>query len=574
VVTAGAGQRGRLSLLFPGLVLILVTAAAFLPSLWNDFTNWDDQVVILNNPVIRDLSVSNLLRFFWEIPQDVYKPLVLISYALEYRFFGLQPQVYHATNLLFHLLNVFLVFGLFSGLMRDRRVGFLTALLFAVHPMRVESVAWISARKDVLYGFFCLGACWVYLGYVRTLRWRLYGACFVLFLCSLFCKPMAVSFPFLLVVFDLFCGREISRRMLTEKIPFCIPAAVFGFFHMVILSKTGTIHHVVRGNAYLLYLTDVLVSYPLRLLWPAGLCAVYPFPKYPGHVLGNGLLSSPFLLPVLLVLFGMAAWKSRTARFGIGFFLVSLAPVIPYNPVGHALMADRYTYLPCLGLFVIFAEVLVSVFSRSDCGKWGKILLGVLLLIVAGSFSVMTWQRCKVWKNGLTLWNDVIGQYPDNALAYNNRADAHRNWGDFSPEERSRRVLADYNKHIELKPDFADAYFNRALEYIRRGFTDQAISDFRTVLKLNPKDAVAHYNLANAYSRWGRRELALQHYTEAVLINPHYADAYNNRGYEYFLMRRFKDAALDYRRALAEDSENSKAKANLKQLLVVCPECE
>ncbi len=282
MLTAGVRQGNGFKIVFLGLILVLVTAAAFLPSLRNDFTNWDDQVVVLKNPLIRDLSASNLLRFFWEIPQDVYKPLVLISYALEYRFFDLQPRVYHATNLFFHLLNVLLVFGLFSSLMRDRRVGFLTALLFAVHPMRVESVAWISARKDVLYGFFFLGACWVYLGYARTLRGRSYWACFGLFLCSLLCKPMAVSFPFLLGVFDIFCGRKISKRMLAEKIPFCIPAAVFSFFHMVILSKSGPIAHVVRGSGYLLYLSDVLAAYPLRLLWPAGLCAVYPFPENPG----------------------------------------------------------------------------------------------------------------------------------------------------------------------------------------------------------------------------------------------------------------------------------------------------
>jgi tetratricopeptide (TPR) repeat protein len=601
-------------LVFGGLVLIwLVAVFSFYPSLRNGFTNWDDDEYLTENSALRQWSWSNLKMIFTTFSTNVYVPLAVTTYALEFHFCKLNPFVYHLDNLILHLFNLTLVFFLVLSLTEDLPVAGLTALLFGIHPLRVESVAWVTERKDVLYSFCYLAAIAAYLRYrTRNRRSFLFAALF-LFLLSLLAKPMALTLPFVLLLVDHFQGRKIDRRTVLEKIPFFILAVLF---LLINLRGQGALKHSLLDFGRHFFIGSYCFLFYLgKLTVPMRLSSLYPFPR--GAGLPWFFAGAPFLLALLLA----AAWhfgrRSRTFVLGGLFFLITVLPVCQFIPLaGPALTADRYVYLPSIGLLGLFSAAVFRVIRRPRkyriLIRAGSAFLIAAVIIV---FSLQTRQRCRVWQDGITLWTDVIAKYPDIPQAYDNRgilyaqrseyaraigdfsraldlnprsfkaynnrglayfftqdndranrdfsaalrinpayADAYNNRGFTANARRDYpRAIADFDAALRLKPDFGSAYLNRGIANAALGKTDEALADLTRATELLPRPAEAYNNRGIVYAGRNESDRALDDFNRALDLNPAYADAYNNRGNVYRGRGDLNRAIADFGSALKAD---------------------
>ncbi|MDH4197222.1 MAG: hypothetical protein OEW05_07445, partial [Candidatus Aminicenantes bacterium] len=333
-------ESGRWNGLILALILVL-TAAVFSNSLRNEFIDeLDDDIYIVNNTAVKDLSAAGLKTILTTFVAGNYHPLTMLSYAVEYRLFGLDPHAYHRTNRLLHGLNTALVFALVWSLWRRRAAAVLAALLFAVHPLRVESVSWISERKDVLYAFFFLAALLAYVSYMkdRTKRGRLAGA-FVLFLLSLLSKPMAVTFPVVLLLIDVYLQRKLDRRAWLEKVPFFILAVVFGALTLTTQDPGSTLQEMAGRYGFferLFFPFYALAFYLAKLFVPTGLSAYHYYPE----LVGGRLPWEYYAAPLALLMVGLLVIRARGRLrreliFGSLFFLVTISVTLQIIPAGR-----------------------------------------------------------------------------------------------------------------------------------------------------------------------------------------------------------------------------------------------
>ena len=486
------GQENKSSTVLFAFVLLFVTAVSFAPSLKNGFVHWDDNVYLVENPLVKNFSWQNTAKIFTDFKSDFYKPLVTLSYSAEYHWFGFNPAAYHATNLFLHLLNCLLVFWLIFILSGNQSVGFITALMFGIHPMHVESVAWAAERKDVLYGFFFLGSIVAYLFYKDHRSQKAYWVSFLLFLGSLLSKPAAVGLPFVLMVLDYFRGEKwLDRKVVFEKLVFFAAGLVFGIMMLVTQRRIGAMdfYRLTHFFDNMLLFTDALVFYGVKIFCPMKLSCIYPFPAKPGFVLHPALFSPVVLtLAVGAVVFYAKAF-SRTMVFGLLFFLITIFPMSGFIPAGPAMVADRYTYIPSIGFFYGFAEAFVRI-SKGAVKARHWLLTGLVFLTAVYSF--LTWNRCQVWKDDWTLWNNVLEHYPDIPTAIMHRANIYCLSG------RPDKAIEEYNKAIRLAPRYAEIYVNRGNAYMSRGEYPKGIADFKHALALKPDYSLARDNLRRA----------------------------------------------------------------------------
>ena len=510
-----------------------------------------------------------------------YLPLTILSYAVEYHFSGLNPFAYHAISLILHLGNCLLVFWFIFMLRANLTAAFITALLFGIHPLHVESVAWVSERKDVLCTLFFLAALISYQYYHRKATSpALYSLSLLFFLCALLSKAMAITLPCVLLLCDYFNQRAWNRKLLWEKVPFFLLAAIFAAVALYAQHSLGGVRNqpsvslldtmVIAGYGLVFYLTKILV--------PLNLSCLYPYPNM-AQGLPVSFYAAAMLALVLLAAVAYAVRYARTISFGALFFLITIAPVLQLVPIGQAMAADRYTYIPAIGLLYLAAEGFARLWgSGGEAAQKRNSLLLPAAIFICAMLCVLTWQRCLVWKDGVTLWNDVIRNYPLDPVAYHNRALAFKDAGDYE------RAIADFTTALSISPQFIDAYNNRGLAYknkkefkkaladfdtalslspryakawCNRGLTctligeyQRAIADLNQALALDPQFAIACYNRGNAYAAIAENERAIADYTQALSIDPCYAEAYNNRA-NLFLKEKLYDRAIeDYSQAL------------------------
>jgi tetratricopeptide (TPR) repeat protein len=559
-------------------LLIILTLITFLPIFSCDFTNFDDNRMVTQNPLITSLSWRNLRVIFTRYFEALYHPLVLLSYAIEYHFFGLNPVVYHATNLALHIISCALVFWLI--ILISGRVGaaLVTAVLFGIHPLHVESVAWVTERKDMLYAPFFLGALISYELYMVRGGRRYYILALFLFLFSLLSKPMAVTLPVLLILMDYIRGRGVRREGLIKKLPFFALAFVF-----VIVTIRGHYQPVqekaIQEYNFTLFQRVFVVSYNILFyLWkmfvPVRLSCYYPYPVKGGNALVPVLYISPFVLAALVFLAFFRRRRTRAMVFGGLFYLATLLPVAQVLPVGaYGIPADRYSYIPLIGVFYILGELFHRIYHhRNFRHAVMRVLMALIMGLLIGVLSFLAQKRCRVWKDSLSLWNNVLEQYPRAAIAFHGRGSYYAEKGetdraildyswflelraDYPPVLNARgmcyvkkgeweRALADFNEAVRLRPLFADGYYNRGGLYMNRGETEKAIQDFLRVLEIQPDSYDAYNNLGVAYQQKKEWDRSISYFTRALDINPGYANAYANRG----ISRRLKgelDGALD-----------------------------
>ncbi len=524
--------------------ILIATFIAYLPSLESGFTNWDDHVYLTRNLKVRDLSGENIKSIFTSFHGDLYVPLTIFSFSLEYHFFGLNPRVYHATNLLLHLLDTLLVFWLVLLFSRRSVVSLIAALLFGVHPIHVESVAWISERKDVLYAFFFLGSMIAYLYYLRKEAFGYYYLSLFLFFISLLPKAQGLCLPLVLLLFDYFLGRKLDRRVFYEKIPFFLVAAVFLIIAFIGQTEAGRFS---EGELFVVPLNPLfgvfsLVFYLAKLCLPVGLSSIYPFPY-----LGAGgripflFFPAPFILATVIIGAVFSGRYGKKIIFAGLFFLFNVLLVLQFVPTGSAVAADRYMYIPLIGFFYL-AGVFFSWLYRRESKRVKAVLL-VALILIAVLLSRLTWLRCGVWRNSETLWGDLLKKCPRATIGHINLGSV------FLRQGRVEEAVAHFNKALAAWPDSAQIHYNLGCALDRQGSFEGAIRHYRRAIELSPDYREAHNNLGIVLATRGRGEEAVVHYREALRIDPDYGEAHYNLALELENLGRNEEAAYHYDRA-------------------------
>ena len=526
-------------ILFSLCLVLALPSISFFPCLKNDFINWDDPQYVTENKTITELSWRNIKTIFSSFYMEHYHPLTLLSFALEYRFFKLNPFAYHLTNLILHLLNTLLVFWLIWMLTGRVWICLGVSLLFGIHPLHVETVTWISERKDLLYSFFFLGSLILYLAYLRGGRGRYYVFSLTLFLLSLLSKSMAVTLPFVLFLCDILLPRKMDRKCLVEKIPFFIMAFIFGMMALFAQRSAGPIGQNPSFSFFenILIMGNVLASYFSKLILPTKLSCVYPFIK---EIKGLWPYVSLTVVIGFLIAGILLGKYKREITFGTLFFFITLLPTLPVK-----IMADRYLYLPSIGIFFIAAEGLYGLYrTKLESIKIAKPILVILLIGILSAFSFLTWERCRVWRDSLSLWSNVLKNYPNIPIAYNNLGEVYLRRGEY------QRAISHYNQALRIHPHYDKVYYfydNRGTAYLLRGDYEKAIADYDQALKMNPTYAIAYHNRGTAYLYQEDFEEAIADFNKALEINPRYADTYFNKALAYEKMGHRQEALEAYK---------------------------
>lgn len=564
------------------LGILALTFFLYLPSLSGDFiTTWDDQLYVTENPLVSKLTPQNIQKIFTTNVAGNYHPLTVLSMAMNYQLSGENPFAFRLTNLLLHLLNTLLVFS-FVSLLTGRKwiVAAFTALLFGIHPMHVESVAWIAERKDVLHTFFYLLAAIAYLLYLQKGKIWYYPVAFVLFVLAILSKGTAVSLVGVMVLIDYFLKRKFTWQLIADKLPFVAIAVYFGMMAVGAQAE----HDIVTGLGKfysfkrLAFAGYGFVMYIVKLFVPVHLSALYPYPS-----LAEGmplfLKSAPFIALTIMVLTAISMRFTRIIAFGVGFYLVTVVLVLQYIQVGAAIMADRYTYIPYIGLFFILGYGIDLILKKENPSlKWIKYGVGSVTVLYILFCAYSTFERSKVWQNGENLWSDVIENFPGSAMAHNNRGnhylnvskepekaladysraiqlkpsftDAHTNRGNYYYKKKEfRKALADYERVIGLKADHYSAYNNRGGVHFALGDYAKAIQDYTKVIELNPKHYKAYNNMGACYSQLGQQERAIESFNKCLQLNPKMGVAYLYRSYAWNSLGQNDKALQDARKA-------------------------
>lgn len=483
--------------------IIVYTFLLYSNSLSNDLLHFDDTEYFAVHPEVTHLSVSSIGKYFSSYYVMMYQPLPVLSLALNYHFTGMNPYPMHMVNLLFHLLNIILVFRLTRMVFKKNSPALLIAFLFAVHPMNVEAVSWISARSSGMYSCFYLLGLIYYIGYVtQGLKMNHLAVAFLFFILSLFSKSQAVTLPLILLLLDYFYKRKIfSSRVILEKIPFLVLSLVFAW---ITIAAPDTKEIMTKGMiANFSPLNDVFLVcysfafYLVKFIVPVSLNAAYVYPL----LTGSALPAEYYLSPLILIIAGYIIYRFRKNNFvilGAGFFFLAIFINIQLIPSRLVITADRYAYLPYLGLMIILASIIehVTITAPLFYRKYraaGLALLGIFVIF----FSVSVYSRNRIWNNDYVFMTDMIEKNPQVPYLY--RAYGTRgNW--LKKQNRLEEALADYSKAIGLRPDNALALVNRASLNMQRKAYREAIADADGAIKLNYRNAVI-YNI-RAFARY------------------------------------------------------------------------
>lgn len=548
--------RYKLPLTWGLAIVLLVSLLLMSPSLFNDWVNWDDDHYVLNNPLVQSLSMDQIGELFSTLQvQGNYHPLTLLSLAVDYQISGTDPFMFHLTNLLFHLLNTGLVLGLIYLLTGRIYIAVLTALLFGIHPMHVESVAWISERKDVLYTFFFLGGLISYVNYLQKEK-RKYGwltLCMLAFVLSLLSKGMAVTFPMILLLIDYLKKRTDYKRLIMEKVPFLLLSLGFGILTIIAQQAGQALSHAPDISIFESLITACygLGLYTLKALVPFKLSTLHPYPMAVGEALPAYMYLSGLLASALVYLAWRGVQYSREIGFGVGVYLVSLAPVLQLLPVGNSVIAERYTYIAYIGLFFLLGWGVDQVVQRWKPHK--RIYKTGLLVLLGGyvlSMMLITVLRIPVWKNGETLWTDVIEKYPEHYFSYASRA-MYR-----VQHKMPEKALADFEKTLIRNPGFAEAYINRGMIYAQGGDYTRAVADYDQAILLDSLNYLPYLNRGAIFRITKRPQEAFRDLNRSIQLNPSFVMSYHNRGILNRQLEQFEAAFQDFSRALELEPAN------------------
>ena len=528
--------------LFWIVIVSISTFIVYYPSLFGAFTNWDDLVYVKENPYIKSLSFENIKGMFSNNYMGNYHPLSMLSLAFDYLIFKLNPFGYHLTNLFLHILNSVLVLYLIRKLTKNIMVAAFAALIFGVHAFHVESVAWISERKDVLYTFFYLLSILAYLEYTVKAGTKELILSLFLFLLACLAKGQAVTLPLTLVLTDIFLGRKwTSYKVILEKVPFFVLAFIFGV--VAIKAQAGADATIMANfpvQQRFAFASYGLVMYLLKLVIPFSLSAYYPYPI----VSDVGEVPVLFWLAIIPALALIATWiltfkRSKPLFFGIGFFLLNIMLLLQLLPVGRAIMADRYVYIPSIGYCFLIGWYL----NDRKYFNSKNVSLAVMIVYVS-LLGFLSFNRGKVWASSITLWSDVLDKNSQVPIAWYNRGNVLMESGDY------RGAIADYNECINVDEKYWKAYINRGNAKSELKNFIGAIADFDAVIRIDSNIANAYINRAAARKKLNDYPNALADYNKALTLKPDQVELYTSRSNLKVDMQDFQGAIDDLTTAL------------------------
>ena len=515
--------------------ILIITFLAYIPVLKAEFVTLDDSDYVINNYLIHD--ISNLKAIFSSTVQGNYHPLTLLSLALNYQISGSDPTggwSYHVLNLLLHLINCVLVFRLVYLLSnKNVIISFTTSILFGIHPLHVESVAWVSERKDVLYGVFFLLGLISYTKYVDTGAKKQYWLTVLFLILSLLSKPAAVIFPVALFCIDLLRKRKFNFKLLVEKVPFFILAIAAGAGALMAqraVQATGTISFGFTWT--MLFGFYGIMMYVVKMIVPVGLAPFYSFPAI-NQSLPVEYYIAPVFVIALAILFFYGLKKNRAIAFGISFYVVNLLLVLQFLPVGSAIIAERYTYIPYIGLFFIIGW-LIDKYSKTNSAKAYAIIFPLAIIL-----SVITFKQAGVWHDGITLWDHTIKTQPS-AKAYSNRALFLRK------EKNYPLAIQYYHEAIRLNKVDHEVYSNLGNIFFDMHQPDSAFYYYKKTLALKPDYYPTMDNMGAEFATIGQYDSAIHYFTKALELKPDYQPSYKNRASTYMAVNRFDAALQDF----------------------------
>ena len=538
----------RISFLPWLLPILIITGICFIPMLGNQLTNWDDEYYVVQNNLLRGPDWAGIFDINKPVVSN-YHPITVSTLALNYMMTGLDPSSYLITNLLFHLANTGLVFY-FIWLISGKKiwVAAFSALVFGVHPMHVESVAWVSERKDVLYTFFFLLALIQYWYFLTNNKTKHILLCLFFFALSILSKPAAIVLPLVLFLLDYWHGKKLTHKM-GWKIPFLVISIVFAFITVTIQSKSaiaGLDFYPLWSRFFFATYTSTI--YVLRFFVPYPLSTFHPFPS-PGN-LGWAVWLSP-LFSLGLLFFVWLKRKNKLVVFSFFFFMINLVLVLQLIPIGGTLVSERYTYVPYIGMAFLIGMIL-DKYGTTVNRRWLWGIPAAVLLI----FCVMTFFRTRVWKNSETLWTNVLKHYPDAAVPRTNRANhLIRASQQAGTKEKERQMLEtaleDCTIALKAKPNHAKGYENRQNIYLRFNQDSLALLDATALIRLEPQNRLGYYTKALVYQRFNLPDSAIRYFDECLRLDPNIDYALNNRGSLLFNhYKKYKEAMADFTKAI------------------------
>lgn len=589
----GRESSPRLLWVYAFLVCAAV-ALCFSNAIVNDFTNWDDNKYVTDSELIRTVSFDGVKKIFSSFLVGHYHPLTVVSLAIDFAFYGLSPAGYHATSVGIHVLNTLLVFVFFVSLTRNALSASITALLFGIHPLHVESVAWVSERKDVLSVFFYMACLCVYLSSIRSERHRSlrYGMLILLFLAALLSKAQAVTLPVVLLAIDFFEGRRLNPSRICEKVSFFMLSLIFGIIAVLAQRDAGAILDTFPFSLpmRLLYACSNLCLYIGKLIVPINLSVVYPYPSLASWssflmvlaeslcVVGFvtcgclGFLSSlaprqkdaaqaePTSSMIDRIAFAcqrfldslstgrLIRWAvgNRSVVFGTVFFLVNIVLHLQILPVGPSRISERYTYLSSVGLFFLVGQAVSWMWmSPQPARSWSRYGFAAALSMYCAFLGYTTIERNTVWRNSESLWTNVLEQFPQAVTAYLNRGSYYQVKGE------AERALADFNAGLALNPNHVPLLSNRCDVFKKLGRLQEAIEDCGKAISLAPTVEIVYTNRGIAYAKLGKSREAFLDFEKAIHLQPTKASSYVNRANLYDILGMFDSAITDYSHAIS-----------------------
>lgn len=520
------------------LILTVITLILYWPTLHFDFVNFDDQVYVLQNEFIQNPSFFNLLD---GSGTGNFHPLTMLSLALDNAIGKGDPGIFHFTSLLLHLINSVLVWLLVHRLFPNKTgLAFMVALLFAIHPMHIESVAWISSRKDVMYTFFYLLSMLAFLKFLdsNTKKFLYYAMIFGAL--SLLSKPAAITLPIALLGMDYFRNNKLSWKQIIRVIPLTIGSIIIGLL-TISLQKEDAINTL---DAYSILDRIQFAFYGISYYFthgfiPSHLNAMHPYPSE------LGMTDSSFLLQVglgllMVVLGGYYSLKNKAFGFGFVFFLLHLILVLQLVSIGRAIVSERYTYVAYIGLFIAMGTGIHQITPI----KLQKKVLYVLAIGIGLPMIIVSFKQIPVWTNSETLWTKVIANHPNDWYAYIGRGNYYRD------SQQYPQAITDYQNALKVAPKQFENYFNLGDLQHALGKSTEAIETYSKAIQLNPNYSQAYANRGQFYSETNQVQKALNDFNQALALDPENYLGYNNRGNLYLAMGQTEQSISDFSRCL------------------------
>ncbi len=562
-----------------GLCLIIAILIAYAQASKFDFVEYDDpEYVTENSHVQESLTLGSIIWAFTSFHSANWHPLTWLSHMLDCELYGLNPMGHHWTNVQFHIANTLLLFIIFFKMTGAVWRSAFVAALFALHPLHVESVAWVSERKDVLSTFFGFLMIFAYYRYVKEPCHKNYLLVIMFFGLGLMAKPMLVTFPFVLLLVDYWplnrmqFENDLLRqsngitcfdfrkfpRLIIEKIPFFIMAIISCILTFLAQQSSGAVKALGAlslktriANAFVSY-----VSYVSKTIWPSKLAVFYP---HPGDALSGWTILGAVLLIAMAILLSIRTLKKYPyIAVGLFWYLGTLVPVIGLVQVGEQAMADRYTYIPLIGLFILIAWGVPDLLKK---WQYRKIFLGLSAVVILSALTISSLSQASHWKNSVALFENAVKVTENNYKAQNNLGTA---LGSVDPD----KAIYHYKESLKIKPNYVRALYNLGTALSEKGNYDEAVLYFTKVLKINPKKTDARMNMANVLFKQGKSDKAVLHYNEILKFNSEHADTHSNLAYVLSTQGKFDEAISHYRQALRINPEYIKAQYNLGTILI------